>query len=165
MPIRPKKKAGVPKKVSALAAAQEAVAAYEEEVENLRAMKAEFEEQFPEANDYLQDIMRQEDLIQDKIKMAIPLIREAKQDVGDFKCQLKRSSPNYDPDQFMKLVSEIEEGGDIIIELIEQGYVKKLQFDPSVANYFAQHPEASDHFSPAWREAQDLTPAITPPKI
>jgi len=43
--------------------------------------------------------------------------------------------------------------------------VEKLQFDPSVANYFAQHPEASDHFSPAWREAQDLTPAITPPKI
>jgi len=32
MPVRPKKKAGVPKKVSALAAAQEAVDAYEEEM-------------------------------------------------------------------------------------------------------------------------------------
>jgi len=128
-------------------------------------MKAEFKDKFPDADAFLMDIMRQEDLVQDKIKMAIPLIREAKQDVGDFKCQLKRSTPNYDPDQFMKLATEIEEGGEIIMELIEEGYVKKLQLDPSVANYFAQHPDAAEHFATAWRDAQDLTPAITTPKF
>lgn len=165
MPIQPKKKIGIPKKVSALSAAQEAVRVYEEEVERLQEMKQEFKDQFPDADAFLQDIMRQEDLVQDKIKIAIPLIREAKQDVGDFKCQLKRSTPNYDPDQFMKLAMEIEEGGEIIMELIEQGYIKKLVLDPSVTNYFVNHPDAADHFSDAWRDAQDLTPAITAPKL
>ena len=164
MPVRPRKNA-VPKKVDTLAAAQAAVEKFEEERAQLLAMKAEFEEQFLEAHSFLQDIKRQEDLVQDAIKKAIPLIREAKQDVGDFKCQLKRTTPGYDDTEFSKLVVEIEEGGAILIELIEGGFIKKLILDPSSAAYFAQHPDAAEHFAPAWREAEDMTPAITAPKF
>lgn len=159
MPIRPKKKS------KALASAQEAVNVYEEEASLLLDMKASFRADFPDANVALQNILRQEDLVQDKVKVVIPLIREAKRDVGEFKCQLKRSLPGYDPNEFMKLASDIEEGGDILIELIEQGYIKKLVLDPSIADYFSQHPIAAEHFSGSWCRAKDLTPAITPPKF
>lgn len=165
MPIRPKKKSGLPKKVSRTAAAQEAVNEYEEERSLMHDMKASFRTNFPDANVALQDIMRQEDLVQDKIKVAIPLIRDARQDVGDFKCQIKRSTPCYDDKEFASLVTGLEEGGDVLVELIEEGYVKVLKLDPSVANYFAQHPQLAEHFKSAWRDAQDLTPAVTAPKI
>ena len=165
MPIRPKRKTGVPKKVNAVIAAQAAADAFEEERSRLLDMKKEFRAEFPEANEFLQEVMRQEDLVHEKIKVAIPLIREAKQDVGDFKCQLKQSSANYDEKEFISLVTEIEEGGAILIELIEGGFVKKLALEPGVANYFAQHPDAAEHFQSAWRDAKDLTPAVTPPKF
>jgi hypothetical protein len=165
MPIRPKKKSTLPKKVTAAAAAQEAVDEYEEERSLLLDMKASFRTDFPDANVALQNIMRQEDLVQDKIKAAIPLIRDARQDVGDFKCQIKRSTPNYDDKEFASLVTGLEEGGDVLIELLEEGYVKVLKLDPSVANYFAQHPQLAEHFKSAWRDAQELTPAVTAPKL
>jgi hypothetical protein len=165
MPVRPKLKSSGPKKVDALTVAEDAVSKYNEELLLLREMKKKFKEDFPDANTYLQDIMVQEDLVQSRMQEAIPLVREARQTVGDFQCMLKKSTPNYDAAEFSKLVTEIEEGGEILIELIEGGYVKKLVLDPSAAAYFAQHPEAADHFQSAWRDAKDLTPAITPPKI
>ena len=155
----------MPRKVDNLAAAQEAVNAFEEERDRLHEMKKEFQEKFPDANAFLQDVMRQEDLVSDKIKMAVPLIRDARQNVGDFKCQIKRSSPHYDDKEFSQLVTEIEEGGTILIELLEGGYVKKLSLDSSAAAYFAQHPDAAEHFQPSWKDAEDLTPAITVPKF
>jgi hypothetical protein len=164
MPVRPRK-SSVPRKVDTLAAAQKAVNVFEKERDRLYAMKDEFQEKFSDAHAFLQDIMRQEDLVSDKIKLAVPLIRDAQQDVGDFKCQLKRSLPHYDDQEFTQLATEIEEGGAILIELIEGGYVKKLSLDSSAAAYFSQHPEAAEHFQSAWRDAKDLTPAITAPKI
>ena len=169
MPIRPKK--SIPEKVttrpkmSIIEAAQTAVDNFEEEHENLLAMKTEFRDRFPEADVFLQDIARQEDLVRDKIQMAIPLVRDAKQSVGEFKCQLKKSTASYDDKEFAILVTGIEEGGDILMALMEEGYVKTLKLDPGVANYFAQHPHLAKYFETAWRDSEDLTPAITAPKI
>jgi hypothetical protein len=165
MPIRPRKTLTPKKKTTALTLAQKAVNEFEVERSRLFEMKQEFQEQFPDAHEFLQEILRQEDLIADKIKLAIPLVRDAKQDVGGFKCQTKRSSPHYDDAEFSQLVTEIEEGGAILIELLEGGYVKKLSLDPSAAAYFSQHPEAAAHFESSWREAEDMTPAVTAPKI
>jgi len=165
MPIRPKVKAIGPKPVGALSAAQQAVEVFEAEYEELVNMRAQFEEEFPDASAFLECIKRQEDLVNDKIQNAIPLIREAKQNVGDFKCQLKRSKPRYDDAEFMKLVAQLDEGGEILMNLIEGGYITKVALDPSAAAYFSQHPAEATHFQSAWKEAQDLTPAVTPPKI
>ena len=97
--------------------------------------------------------------------MVIPLIREARCNIGDFKCQLKSSTPNYDSKAFAELVVELDDGGDVILELLQNGHIKKLELDPSSANYFAQHPEAAEYFKEAWRDSQELTPAITSPKF
>ena len=165
MPVRPRKKSSVPKKVDALSAAKLAVEEFEAEHTELVLMQDEFAEKFSEANIFLENIKLQEDLVQSKIAAAIPLIREAKQNVGDFKCQLKKSKPCYDDKEFMSLVTQIEEGGDILINLIDGGYIKKVSLDPSAAGYFSQHPAEAEHFQSAWREARDMTPAITPPKL
>lgn len=167
MPIgRSKKKKLAPKRNSgALGIAEEAVKKFEKERDLLLSMQAEFGEKFPDASAFLNDIGRQEDLVQDSINETIPLIREVRQDVGEFKCLLKRSKPRYDDKEFMTLVAEIDNGGDILLELIADGHIKKVALDPSVATYFARHPVEAEHFQSAWRDAKDLTPAVTPPKL
>ena len=145
--------------------AQEAVNKFEEEYNNLINMREEFGDKFPEAAAFQQDMLRQEDAVQDCINDAVPLIREARQNVGDFTCQVKKSKPRYDDKNFLELVTQLEEGGNILMNLIEGGYIKKVALDPSAAAYFAQHPMEAEHFQPAWRDAAEMTPAVTAPKI
>jgi hypothetical protein len=157
-----KKKTG---KNSKLAAARRAVKKYEAELKTLEELNEEFARRFPKAHQFLTEISTQEGAVQDAINAAVPLVREAKQDVGDFKCTLKRSKAGYDDSEFTELLSDAEDGGNIVMDLLTEGCIKKVVLDPSAAAYFAQHPDDAEYFESSWRKAENLTPAVTPPKF
>lgn len=168
MPIGLSRKKSGPKKKSKLSAkeaAEGAVAKFEEERDLLYQMREEFEEKFSDANEFLQSILRQEDVAQESINSVIPFVRDARQNIGEFKCQLKKSKPCYDDKTFMTLVTQLKGGGDILMNLIEGGYIKKIALDSSAAAYFAQHPPEARHFQSAWRDSIEMTPSVTPPKL
>jgi hypothetical protein len=144
--------------------AQEAVARFEKEYKVLLEMKQEFRDEFPEADRALQDILRQEDLVRQSIKDAHPLVQQARETIGPFKCVPKWTTPGYDDKDFNKLVVEFENGGDILIDLMRAG-VAMVSLDKKATEHFAQNPELAEAFKAAWREKQEKTAAVTDPKI
>jgi hypothetical protein len=155
------------KKLDAKDKAQRAVKAFEEARTLLREMKENFETEYPDAFAALEDIRMQEDKVTGLIERAIPLIREARTSIGDFRCTLKTAKAKYDGVKFKGLLAELsaEEIGAIMLDLISEGHVKEVNLDVSAAEYFATHPQNSKHFNPAWVGPAEMTPSVRKPTL
>lgn len=162
----PKPRAKPKSENPALAKAQAAVQEFETQRRVLIEMKQDWDVNFPEAKLALDDIKRQEDVVVDSIKKAKPLVAKAKETVGDFKAQRKYSKPMYDPEEVTKLVRDLEEGLGIFEELLDAGVVRVIDLDKDAAvAWFAQRPQYAELFQPAFKEEQEMTTAVTVPKI
>lgn len=159
------KTSAVPQKVSVKEEAQEAVSQFEQEYQTLLEMRQDFEQSFPEAHQAIQSILQQEDVVQEAIKTAHPLVQQAKETIGDFKCQRKYAQAGYDDKKFMKIIDALEEGGDLVKELLSAGVIKTISLDKKAVEWFAQHPDAAQVTSDAWHDKYEKTPAVTCPKI
>jgi hypothetical protein len=144
--------------------AEKAVQDYEGERQLLDQMRIDFVEKYPEAAQFLQDIKQQEDMVSDAISSAKILVSQAGQTVGDFLCKKKFSKPRYGDEDFTKLVGQ-EEDGEIVVELIKGGHVKKIALADSATAWFASHPKAAETYQPAWQDKKELTAAVTTPKL
>ena len=160
-----KKRAGKSKaEEPAKSPAHEAVARFEKEYKVLLEMRQEFRDEFPEADQALQDILRQEDMVRQTIKDAHSLVQQARETIGPFKCVPKWSAPGYNNKEFNRLVIEFDDGGDIIMDLVKAG-VASVSLDKSATEHFAQNPELADAFKEAWEDKKEKTAAVTDPKI
>lgn len=151
---------------TALSEAQAAVGEFEVQHRLLLEMKQDWGDNFPEARLALEDIKRQEDVVVDAIKRAKPLVAECKETIGDFKTQRKFSKPHYDPIAVTKLVTELEDGLAILDDMLKSGIVKVIDLESSAAlAWFAQRPDYSEAFQSAFMPEEELTTAVTVPKI
>jgi len=149
-----------------LASAQRAVQEFETQHRMLVEMKQDWDNNFPEARLALEDIRRQEDMVQDAIKKAKPLVAKCKETVGDFKAQRKFSKPHYDPEEVTRLVTELENGLVIFEEMLDSGIVKVIDLDKDAAlAWFAQRPDYSEAFNSAFKPEEEMTTAVTVPKV
>lgn len=144
--------------------AQHAVDAYEEERQLLEEMQSDFEEKFPKAVEFLQNIKHQEDVVNSAIASAKSLVSQAGETVGDFVCKRKYSKPRYSDEDFTKMVGQAEDG-ETVVELINGGHVKKIALADSATAWFASHPQAAEAYQDAWKDKQELTAAVTVPKL
>lgn len=147
-----------------LSLAKEAVAAYQTERNTLNEMREQFESDYPDAHQFLQDIKRQEDLVVDAIESAKSLVSSSKQTVGDFIAKRKYSTPKYDDAAFTQLVGQAGDG-ETLISLIQQGHVKKVVLDKGAVAWFVQHPNLAEEYNDAFRPKAEMTTAVTTPKL
>lgn len=154
-----------PKKVNKTAKAVAAVKRFDEEYETLQTMKKNWKKKFPKAHDALQQIKEQEDIVTAAMEKAKPLVAEAKETVGGFKCVRKWSSPHYDDKKVTDLIYEAENAADIIAEMFLEGVIKVLELDELATPWIAKRPEYSEFFKDAWVDRKEKTPAVSMPKI
>lgn len=163
---KPRAKPKTPPENKALAEAQKAVGEFEIQHRMLSEMKQDWEENFPEARLALDDIKRQEDVVMEAIKRAKPLVAQCKEAIGDFKIQRKYSKPHYDPVEVTRLVSELEDGLQIFEDMLKSGIVKVIDLESSAAlAWFAQRPDYSEVFQSAFKPEEELTTAVSVPKV
>lgn len=154
-----------PELANPLSKADEAVKAYERELETLENMKSVFKKSYPEAYQSLQDIFMQEDRVQERIKEAHVFVQEAKETVGDFKCVRKWKSAGYDPAEFVTLLSRFDKAGELVDDMVKTGVVEKIVLSDRASEFFSMHPAYSSHFESAWRDKKEATPAVSIPKV
>jgi len=153
----------VPDKSAEVAAAEVAVQLYDDEYARLQQMQDTFTQNFPDAVAALDELRQQEDVVMDTIQRAHPLVQAAKQDIGDFTCQRKWKSEHYDDGDFTKLAAKLDPHE--LHQLLKSGHIKKISLAKSAVGYFAQHPTESEIVQSAWRKREEMTPAVTTPKI
>jgi len=143
-----------------------AVQAFTEQYQLLLQMRQDWETNFPDAKEALDDVRRQEDAVQDAIKRAKPLVAAAKMTIGDFTAQRKWEKPHYDEAELTRILAELDNGGEVFAALLHQGLVAAvtLQKEAAVA-WFAQNPEYEDVFRSAFREEKETTTAVSVPKV
>ena len=154
----------IQEKVTPKELAEKAVQDFQEERALLDQMKVDFEEKFPDAYEFLQNIKKQEDVVNDSIASAKSLVAQVGETVGDFLCKRKFSKPRYSDEGFTKLVAELGDA-DTVLELAQGGHIKKIALADTATAWFASHPNAAQAYQPAWEEKQELTPAVTVPKL
>jgi len=158
-----KKKTGsTSQKESVLELAEKAVGLYQEEHQNLIDMQTHFEEEYPEASQFMQTIKQQEDIVVESIASAKVLVAQAGKTVGDFICKPKFSKPRYADEAFTDIVGKIEDGA-TVVELVKGGHVKKIALTTSATAWFAGHPTAAEAYKTAWEDSKELTAAVTTP--
>jgi hypothetical protein len=169
---QPKKPKGLPKPkpeaeaVTPLSKAKKAVEEYEVQRRMLEEMQRDWETNFPEALLAQRDILEQEDRVHDAIKLAKPLVAQAKESVGPFKAQRKFSKPHYDAEEVTRIVASHEKGLKIFKEMLDDGVVNTIDLDKHVVlPWVAQRPEYSKVLEPAFRDEEEMTTAVTVPKL
>lgn len=165
-----KKKGVVPTKAKAeknpaVKAAEEAVANFDEGHQTLLQMQADFKEQHPEAVAFLDVIKQQQDEVEGLIEVAKLKVRTAKLTVGEFVCQRKWSQAGYDGKKMMTIITDLENIGEVVEDLIKEGVVEAIGLSKSALSFIAGRPEYSELFQPAFEDKKEKTPAVTTPKI
>lgn len=146
--------------------AEQAVQTFLDEAERLNQMNDDFRQSFPDAYAALQEIKQQEDVVQEAIARAHPLVQQAKQDIGPFVCQRKFKKAHYDDKEFLNLTAELDDAdAQLLLTMVKEGHVKKISLNDSVNGFFAQNPDVAKHYQEAWRERAEMTPAVTVPKV
>jgi polyhydroxyalkanoate synthesis regulator phasin len=129
-------------------------------------MKDAWEKKYPDANLDMVSIKQQEDLVQESIKKAKIAVAEAKETIGEFKCQIKKTTAGYNEEELTKILNQLENAGDVIAELIRAGVIENVVINKdSCTRYMARNPQMAIVFKPAWQDSQEMTPAITVPKM
>jgi len=150
----------------AIVAAREAVQHFECQYQILKDMRAEWDQNFSEANQAWQDVMRQEDTVQDAIQRAKPLVAASKMSINDFIAQRKWSEGHYDDGDLTRLIAAADDGNEVLMQFLLNGVVKGISLDKQRATaWFAQHPEYATRFQDAWKERTEMTTAVTVPKV
>lgn len=145
--------------------AHEAVKRFEEMRSELDSMKDEFEERFPEAVVELRAIKELEDEIQEHIEKTKLLVRDAKETVGDFKLKRRYSKAGYDADSVLEIMRDTGDWS-LFPEMFEAGAIKSISLDQEgLALMFDSREDERDRYAAAWKEKEELTPAVTVPKI
>lgn len=151
---------------SDVAAAKAAVENFEVQRRVLGEMKEDWASNYPEANQAHQDVLRQEDLVMQAIADAKPLVAKIKQSIGDFAAQRKYSKPGYDEEEVTKILASLENRLEIFDEMLSSGIVSAIGLDREASlAWFAQRPKYAEAFQSAFRNAAELTCAVTVPKI
>ena len=146
--------------------ARTAVNLFEQELATLRQMETDWRDNFPDAAEAVDDIKRQRDLVEDKLKKAKPLVAKAKVTVGDFKAQRKYKSAHYDETMITQMLASADDAGEVVEAFLEGGIVMGIALDrDATVAWFAQHPDFAERFNSAWKEEEEMTTAVTVPKI
>ncbi len=163
MKIRPK--AGARTKSKAKDVATVAVDLVRTERRMLEDMVQEFSDKYPEAADCMHAVEQQQDKVGNLIADAIPLVREAKETIGDFKCSRAWRQAGYDDKKLIEIFGTAE-GINLCRALIQEGLITvvKTNRDGLVA-YMAHHPDESKVLEDAWEKKIELTAKVTPPKL
>jgi hypothetical protein len=147
-------------------AAKAAVENFEVQRRVLKEMQEDWEDNYPEANQARQDVLRQEDIVTKAIADAKPLIAKVKQSIGDFAAQRKYSAPHYDEEEVTKVLSSLENRLEVFDAMLSSGIVSAigLNREASLA-WFAQRPDYASAFQTAFKDREEQTCAVTVPKI
>jgi len=145
--------------------AEKAVAKFEKQLEVLQTMKAEFEEQFPDAFQAYQQILQQEDVVRACVSTAHGLVQQVKETIGPFSCTRKWSSPGYDGETIAILLAQMEERAEIMQAMLDAGVIKEIGLAREATAFFAQNPRYAKLVKPAWQDKKEKTAAVTDPKI
>lgn len=164
-----KKTTGKRAKKTPIERARAAVKAFEDKKKDLLAMQEEWEVEFPDAHDALQEVRQTEDDVNSLIKAAKPLVSEAGQSVGDFKFAQPKSSPHYDTTKLLSVLCEMSDAGagEYLKFLNERGCLKELKVDQDTLKLLAtQESDLRDELEDAFDAGGTLlTPRITVPKL
>ena len=145
--------------------ATKAVRAYEEQHGTLHEMEESWRDDFPDALEARNNILEQQDIVQEAINKAKPLVAAAGVTIGDFKCVQKFSQPHYDDAEVTKLLCNDEYGAETILHMIQEG-VATLSLDKTqIAVWVARNPRVEATIQSAWREKAPMKPAVTTPKL
>lgn len=149
-----------------IAAAKAAVENFENQKRMLDEMREDWEKNFPEASIARRDILQQEDLVVDAINTAKPLVAKAKQTIGDFKATRKFDKAHYDEKELTQILASFEDGLNVFDEMLKDGVIESLKINREAAlAWFAQRPTYADAVQGAFKDEQEMTCAVTTPKI
>ena len=164
--VQPRPAAARPKEKPEIAAARNAVAAFERQFAVLQQMRAEWEQKFQKAKQALDDVKYQEDVVMNAINKAKPLVSAAGMTIGDFIAQKKWSTDHYDDDEVTKLIASMDNGPEVLHALLQEGVVKSVVLEKKAAvAWFAQNPAYAEAFNSAFRKKEEMTTAVTVPSI
>lgn len=171
-PVKPAPK-GLPKPIAApqqenpdVIAAKRAVENFELQHRLLAEMKEDWERNFPEASLAQKDILAQEDAVTSAIDKAKPLIAKVKQSIGEFKATRKWSKAHYDEEGVTRVLTSLENRLEVLDEMLSSGIVSTIGLNQTAAlAWFAQRPQYSEAFQPAFKAEVETTTAVTVPKI
>ena len=147
-------------------AAAAAVKEYEVQRRVYDDMQEQWGQDYPEASEARESLLRQEDAVHEAIKIAKPLVAAGNATVGDFTVQSKTKKAHYDEEAITSTLGGLVEGGDIFIEMVESGAIKKVSLNRDAATaFFAQRPHYAEAFGDSWRKEEPDTAAVTVPKL
>jgi hypothetical protein len=159
------KKAAVQEAPTPEELAEHAVVKYHTALELLENMQQAFKASYPDAYASYQNILSQLDVVQERLKEAHILVQAAKETTGEFKCTRKWKSEGYDPETFVTLLGRFDKAGQVMNEMVKLGIVQKVTLSNRAAEFFANHPEYDAHFQAAWRDKEEMTAAVSVPKV
>jgi hypothetical protein len=148
----------------ALTHAKDSVAVFHQTLEEWQQAQIGWEQQYPEAFAEKQHLDELEETVKKSADVAKNAVRDARQDVDDFRCQLKFSEPHYEGNKVLEIVIETDDYV-TLRNLAESGIIKNLTLDKDLADvWFERHPEEAKKFKHAWKDREEMTPAIFTPK-
>lgn len=172
MPIKPLKSV-VPTKAigrvnAKLAAAQHAVEEYKKARDALEDLRAEFNQQYPDAAVFLRRVKEQEDAVVEQIKVASNAVRVADVSVGDFKLKPRNAQAQYAPDKVLEILLSLDDAslGETFKILVRRGAIKDVGIDLAAAPIVMQSDEGLFKLlQPAWVKETKMTSALSTPKF
>jgi hypothetical protein len=154
------------KKVPEKSAAEVFVEKYEEQRDQLGAMREDFETDFPEANLAMHAIKSQEDIVVHAISVAKAGVGMERKTIGDFICSRAFSSAGYDEKKFTEILLEMKDPGPLLARLMSAGVIKTFKVDKGASAAFsAANPKVAKPLNNAWKDKEELTPRVTVPKL
>jgi hypothetical protein len=146
--------------------AKDAVCKFEDLNTALRQMQEQFEEEFPEANESLQQIKSQEDEVNSAIEDAKIKVALAKTSVGDFECTRAFRQAGYDDKKLSGVLFGLEDRGDVFDRLVSANVIVGVKVDrDNAAAFAASNPKSAAPLSSAWEDRTELTPRVKTPKM
>jgi hypothetical protein len=146
--------------------AEVAVALYAEERRVLDSMRADFGEEYPDADEALNDIKQQEDSVHHTIATAKTKVGLAKLSVGDFTCTRSYSQAGYDDKKLTDTLNGMKSPGSLFEHLLNAGVIKEIKVDKAASAAFAAaNPKLAKKLDDAWQSKTELTPRVTVPSI
>jgi hypothetical protein len=156
--------------------AVEAVQLVEAKRDEYHRARDEWDENFPDAKEALDEVKKLEDEVNEAIKEAKPLVAASgEKEIGEFTVQYPKSTPTYDGKKLLKLLLKIKDGAttkdkadrlDLIMDLYDRGLITEIGVDAKVAGIINERdPTIQKVIGGAWVPSEPLTPRVSVPKI
>lgn len=124
--------------------AKEIVQEFEVAKENYLAEKELWEDEHPEAAEHLMVVEDKKDLAESLWNKAKKAVAAAQETIGDFKCQLPKTTPGYDGKKLLHDIAESENAGEWLAALYDQGAITGLVIDKDAARVIHQSGDRED---------------------